>query len=256
MHIETIGQGSPVIFFHGSSSPPELLEPIGKALSTLRTVHFVHAPGYGRSPVLPRGAARPSLTAIQMAMEQALLDRGITEAAFVGYSLGAYHAMALALRGHVKATRVVCLAGLANLSEADRAARLAALPILRSDFDLRPMMLQTMVSAGFAQRHPECAHQVVRWLDATSRENMADECEAAAYCDNLLPALHGLASPLLARVGELDAVAPPEGSREIVRAVPHGSLEIVPEVGHALPLEDLDGTILSVRRFLLHDDPA
>jgi len=255
MHIAHFGQGSHVVFFHGCPTPPDILEPIGRALSEHRTVHFIHSPGYGQSPALPPGPEGPSMASIEAEMEKALLSRGIHEAAFVGYSLGAYHALALAIRSGVRVTKIVSLAGIAHLSDEEKALRMGAGQMMRAGTDIRSMMASMMASPGFLQREPKCAEEILRWMDATTPENLLLELDAITRCENLLPGLTRVTAPLLARVGDLDAAAPPKHSQEIVRAVPHGTLEIVPCVGHALLLEDREGTIESVKRFLLNDDP-
>lgn len=255
MYIHEIGQGFPVVFLHGSPTPPNILEPIGRALSAQRTALIVHAPGYGQSPILPGSLQGPTLTAVEAEIEQALCSRGVTKAAFVGYSLGAYHALALAVRGVVQATKVVCLAGLASLGPKDREAYLGGAQLIRSGVDLRQLLLQRMVSPGFAARHPELAQQVLSWPEATSLQNLANETEATGRCEDLLPTLSRIGAPVLARVGALDLATPKERSQEIVRAVRSGTLEVVPEVGHALTIEDLPGTIESVKRFLLSSIP-
>lgn len=72
MYIGQVGQGFPVVFLHGSPTPAEMLEPIGQALSMQRTALFVHTPGYGRSPSLPRAPEGPTMTAIQQEIERTL----------------------------------------------------------------------------------------------------------------------------------------------------------------------------------------
>jgi len=256
MHITDYGKGPHVVFFHGCPTTADILEPIGRAISEHRTVHLVHTPGYGQSPALPPGPEGPSLFGIEAEMEKALLSRGIKEAAFVGYSLGAYHALALAIRGGVRVTKLVSLAGVAYLSDEEKAMRMGAAQMLRAGMDLRSTMVSLMVSPGFLQREPRCAEEIMRWMESTSSENLLLELDAIARCESLLPGLSHVTAPLLARVGELDAAAPPKHSQEIVRAIPNGTLEIVPGVGHALTLEDLEGTIESVKRFLLTEGPG
>jgi pimeloyl-ACP methyl ester carboxylesterase len=51
-------------------------------------------------------------------------------------------------------------------------------------------------------------------------------------------------------VGSEDVAAPPAKSEAIVSAARHGTLHVVPHVGHALTIEDAAGTESDVRRAL------
>ena len=121
---------------------------------------------------------------------------------------------------------------------------------LRAGADLHPVAGPRFLSAGFAATHPEAVKQVEAWLDCVSPAVLANELDAFAAAPDLRAALASLTIPVVARVGALDVAMPPAKSEDIVRAVPNGRLEVVPGVGHALTLEDLDGTIASVRRAL------
>lgn len=251
MYVRRLGQGAPVVFLHGSPTPAEILAPLAEAIADQRTALLVHSPGYGHSPPLPPSADGPSLLSLQAALEQALLQEGVYEADFVGYSLGAYQALALALRGTIRVRRIACLAGLATLSTAERQGLLSLVPAIRAGVDLSAAMIQRMVSPGFAAQHPEAAASTASWAGATTPGNLADEVEALAAGADLCPRLASLACPLLLRVGELDVAAPAAHSQQIASAAPHATLQIVPGVGHALLLEDRPGTTAAVRDFLL-----
>lgn len=57
--------------------------------------------------------------------------------------------------------------------------------------------------------------------------------------------------PVYVRVGELDGAAPPAWSQEIVDAVGNGTLDVVPDTGHLLLLEDYAATAAAVRDALV-----
>jgi pimeloyl-ACP methyl ester carboxylesterase len=79
---------------------------------------------------------------------------------------------------------------------------------------------------------------------------IAAELEAFVEAGDLRGQLSKLKAPVLLRVGEKDVATPPELSREIADAVPGARLEIVPNCGHALLIEDVTATVESVRSFL------
>jgi pimeloyl-ACP methyl ester carboxylesterase len=107
-----------------------------------------------------------------------------------------------------------------------------------------------MLSASFLAAHPEARAEVMSWLSETTLDVLADELAAIVDGPHLVPQLAGLAVPLLARVGELDAATPVAFSEALVAAAPRATLEVVAGVGHALLLEDAAGTCASIRRFI------
>ncbi len=107
-------------------------------------------------------------------------------------------------------------------------------------------MRQLMLSEAWRRAHPEDEQRVIGWLRLTTAAALAAECRALARSRDLRPEIRGLTTPIYARVGELDAGAPPPVSQEIVELVQHGELEIVPGCGHGLFIEDLENTVASV----------
>jgi len=108
-----------------------------------------------------------------------------------------------------------------------------------------------MLSPNFAARHPQARARVNDWLDATTSDVLSDELAAAALSEDLTPRLGELgALPILARGGELDQAAPVAFSEAIAKSGKNATLEIVAGAGHALLVEDEEGSIDSVLRFL------
>ena len=98
-HLECFGSGADVVLLHGTPVAPEHLHPLAHELGAEFRVWVAHLPGYGQTPALPAGH---SAADIQEAVERALVARGVSSAALVGLSAGAYHALGMALRGTVE----------------------------------------------------------------------------------------------------------------------------------------------------------
>jgi pimeloyl-ACP methyl ester carboxylesterase len=79
---------------------------------------------------------------------------------------------------------------------------------------------------------------------------MAEELLAVADVPSLLPRLGELSVALVARTGAEDQAIPLASAEAIVAGVRGAVLEAVPGVGHALPIEDFEGTAASIRRAL------
>jgi 3-oxoadipate enol-lactonase len=247
LHVDERGRGErAVVLIHGLPSTVADFDPLIAALAPDHRVLAVHLPGYGRSPALP---SPYSLDAALAAVEDALLARGVTRAAFVGFSGGAHRMFALALRGRVAATHLAGLGALAAYTPAEREGFAGFAAMIRGGFDAGPMFPGRFLSPASAA-DPERAAAVTAWLRAAPIGVIADELDAFAAAPDLLDALRAVTVPTLLRTGALDVATPPAKAEEIARAVPGATLEIVPGVGHALLVEDAAATAASVRRLL------
>lgn len=246
MFVREAGRGSPVLLLHGLPSPAEDLLPLSAALAEQHRVLLPDLPGYGATPA-PAGTY--SFASVQRAIETVLAEHDARELAIVGFSGGAYRALALALGTSVHVTRVVCLGGTPGPSPEDRIAMRGFAAWLRSGADLRAVMAPRMLSTR-AQSDAEAVHRVESWLELCPPEVLAAELDGYADAEDLRVKLDQISSPLLLRVGSEDAAAPVALSEEIARAVPRARLEVVEGAGHALLIEDLPATIDVVRSFL------
>ena len=241
------GRGHPVVFLGGCPTNWDALEPVARALSTTHACIELALPGYGASAALPEPYA---LDAAHEAVERALRAAGVETCALVGFSAGAYRALAIACRAKMRVTHVLSLAGLCAVSPEEAGGFRGFAAALRARQDLRGLAGPRFLSPGFAAAHPDAVRQVEAWLDAAPGAVVAAELDAFAAAEDLALALAGLAIPVVARVGAVDAAARPPKSEAIARSCPAGRLEIVEGAGHALVLEDEAGTIASLRRLL------
>ncbi len=239
MESKIFGGGGPVVFFHGCPTTPDVLDDLARAAAAAgrRAVVF-SMPGYGASPALAGSWTLPEL---HDALASEIARVAGPGAWLVGFSSGAYHALALA--GDARVAGVFALAGVHGIAGAEEAAQFRALAdaVERGD-DLRPVAGLRFLSETFRAAHPEAVAKVERWGEATSRANLAAELRAYASAPSLLEPIAALEVPVFARVGSEDVAAPPDCSEAIARAAKRGSLEIVPGAGHALPYEDPLGT--------------
>ena len=247
MHIEETGSGPALVLLHGSPSPVDLFHPVADAFAATHRILTPHFPGYGKTPADP---APVSLNGQLRRLEDALLARGVTECAAVGYSLGAYRALQLAASGRIRVTRAVLLGGFANFDAAAREGRLKFAAALRSGgLDLAAIAPQALLAPAHVA-DAAMAREAVRHARATTAAALADEQDAVAALDDLTPALTRLRAAIVARVGEADPAIPPPFSEAICRAVPGARLEVVPGCGHALLVEDRAATLASIRAAL------
>ncbi|MFW5694849.1 MAG: alpha/beta fold hydrolase [Alkalispirochaeta sp.] len=243
MHIFERGDGDAVVLVHGAN-PVSYFDELVEALVPRYRVLVPHLPGWGESSPLPEGQG---FDATDAALLEALSQVGVSGAALVGYSLGGWRALDLALSGALEVRSVYLLSTFtASPSKELRDRYRAYAELARSPADLRSAVRDLYLPPAFAAAHPDIHEEVTEWVNACPRDVFARELDAVAEMTDLKPRLSTLAAPVVARVGALDVAAPAEWSREIVETVPHGRLEVVEGCGHVLLYEDRDATIASV----------
>lgn len=253
MRIHQHGHGSPVVLLHGSPTSPSYFDPLVEALSPHRQVLVAVSPGYDGTPPL-----RPHSTQkLQEALEDALTALGATDVAVVGFSLGAYRALQLALTSQrIRVNRVFTLGAFTCLTPEHRQGMLAlaqqasALTDFR-DPAFRQMVASLMVAPAFATAHPEETAAIAAWLDAIAPADLAAEFRSSCAAQDLTPLVSGLRVPLTVRVGEQDAATPPAYSEQLAARVPAAVLQKVPGCGHALLIEDRKATVAAICEALL-----
>lgn len=226
-----------MLFLHGAPSTPRCFDRIVARLAGARRSLVATLPGYG-------GAARLVPYRWDRAcelIEEALARAGVERCAVVGYSAGSARAFWLALSGRVEVERLVALAPILGLDDAQRAAYRGLAAQLR-DPTASAALLEawppTLMGDALRASDSPDARDVLGWGRATSPEALADELEAFASAPDRRPELARLTIPVLLRVGADDATTPPVIARDLAARLPRAVLEVVPACRHALPYED------------------
>jgi pimeloyl-ACP methyl ester carboxylesterase len=248
LHLEEQGSGPAVVLLHGMPSAPEDFEALVGLLARDHRVLVPHLPGYGQTPPDREPC---SLDVLVGRLERRLLDAGVVRADFVAFSGGAYKAVAIALRGRVAVSRLVLFAPVVGLDgDAAQGYRDIAVAVRSGAFDARPSWLDRMASPGFSRRDPAGAARVLAWLDAAPLSVVCDELVATADAADLRPRLGELACRVLVCAGTADNAVPMAWAEDVARQCPHGVIERIEAVGHALLLEAPDRVARLTAAFL------
>jgi 3-oxoadipate enol-lactonase len=245
LHIEDRGTGAALVLLHGSPTTPRHLRPLAERLSARWRTLLVHLPGYGESASL----VPYDLDRSHELVEEAVAARGVDRAHLIGHSGGANRALAIAARAKVAVTSVVSLSAIARFPEEVAGGYIDLAGRLRGGADLTPMMAELMLSPA-GRMHPDWVAEVQSWAQASRGEDLAREFEAFAHSPDLLGAIARLEMPILLRVGARDQATPLVRSEEILGAAKHATLQVVPDVGHAILCEDFEGTAEAIARHL------
>lgn len=248
LHVEEFGTGgAPLVLLHGLGIPPSHLVNLATNLAKSRRVLMIHLPGYGRSAPLPSG--QNVLDDANALVEVALVDRRVEDAYLVGYSLGAYRALALACSSRLRPRGVVCLGGFAFRSDVERAMFSQAVALAPPLDQLVEMFIPGFFAPGFPGRNPGAIAVFRAWARELDRDTIFREIESQLSCLDLRPSLTRLPVPVSACQGTSDGMVQPDAGREILRAT--GQLLVryreFPAVGHGLLFEAPEETL----RFVL-----
>lgn len=251
MHVTEYGGGSPnaILLLHGQMLGAGIYDALAPRLAqaTGLSVLVPDLPGYGRSP-LPEDY---SMRRVQQGLAHELRARGVESVAIVGYSLGSYLALALALGG-TKVAALVLVGPLAGLDGQVREAFRQYATAVRAGGKIGETFAAMTLPDDLAAAHPGLRGRVEARVDAeVDRAALAAELDAIAAMDDLRPRLGEISSPVLVRVGDRDQNTPEPFAREIAAAIPGARLELVPGVGHLYWDEDAEATSASVERFVV-----
>lgn len=101
--------------------------------------------------------------------------------------------------------------------------------------------------AGFSERRPDLAKQLLAELASVDPAGYAAVCDALAEFD-LRARLPEIDTPLIAVAGEQDQVCPPARARHLADGVVRGQAVVLPGVGHLAPAEASDAVVELIRQ--------
>lgn len=240
------GSGSDVVvLLHAAGVGPAGFGSLPRQLATTRRVLVPWMPGYG--PAATMAPLAPAALDERLASDLAVL--GVGRASVLGHSIGGYRALRLALSGALDVPRVVCLAGFAELSRAEKDGLVGAGAALANPGVLRALAT-AFLSPAFAASHPAAVDEVLGWLEAMPVEGIAAELRSFADLESVLPRVGGLGERLRLRSGDADLSVPVSHSRDLHAAAPGSELAVVPGAGHGLFVEDENDTLAWIERAL------
>lgn len=234
------GAGEPVLLITGWTISSAVFDPIAHLyLPHVRVIAYDHR-GAGRSA--------PWRAPVSMAMLAAdaarvLDDRAIDAAHVVGLSMGAAVALELAIRMPHRVKSLVLVGGGAGGPAAPRTGVRAAAgtvgTVLRDSVRHRSVWpAATLFSTRFRGEHPD---KVAEYIPFFARHRAPPWSigwqTLAVACFGRRESLARVRAPTLVLHGGLDVMAPVAGARLLAEGIPGAELHVVPDAGHAVPLE-------------------
>lgn len=253
LHLESVGQGPPLVLLHGWALHGGLFAPVVPALSKRYRVHAVDLPGHGHSdPIRPW-----TLDSVAASLERAFAGEP-APLTVLGWSLGGALAMHWALAYPSRIAKLALVAATPKFVASDDWPHAMARETLDRFADelsvawkptlQRFLSLQVQGSEEGRATLAGLRHQLFARgpPDATA----LDEALATLRSIDLRHRVASITQPALVIAGERDTLAPPAASAWLARALPAGELFTMQGAAHAPFLSHRDAFVAALLEFL------
>lgn len=252
------GNGIPLLLIHGYPLNRTLWQ---SQLSGLRDIAHMIIPdlrGHGESETDSLSEKEsPIFTMEQLADDCiALLDYlNISEPIVVGgLSMGGYVTFAFYRKYPTRVAGLILAATRAGedtpegKANRDKAAELAR---QSGSSAIAESMLSKMLSPKTMESNPALVSRVLEMMKNTSVSGIIGALMGMKIRQDATPLLPKIDKPVLVLHGADDQIITLKESQQMAAAIPHAHLEIIPNAGHLLPLEQPELTNKAIREFLL-----
>lgn len=249
LRVRRHGDGPPLLLINGIGAPLEMWQPLVAELGGLHVIAF-DLPGCGQSPTARRPRGMRALAGLVATLMRRL---GIERAHVLGYSLGGCVAQELAHRHADRVDRLVLCATTAGIGSRPPNVVAAWLMLTPSRY-YHPLASEIIVPliAGGRTRRDEAVLRSglpLRLAHPPSLMGYGHQLYAAAGFSSR-PWLGRLRQRTLVLGGDDDPLCPVANLQYLARTIPHAALEVVPDAGHLLLLDDPARSGRLVREFL------
>lgn len=274
VRVQEIGEGPPVLLIHGASVAGTSWLNLVQRLGGFRCI-MLDRPGCGLSDPLPGDAGKADIDAVKRAGDLLIPDLldalGLPMAHVLGTSFGGFFALRAAAAAPERVGRVVLyswsmgvpmdhtplvmrFAGIPGVGKIT-----ARVPVSRASAKmmLRQVGLKGAIDSGkFTAEMLEWFVALLRYTPTLLNEIRATPKvitpvkglnRAMLFTDELLARV---TSPVYCFWGEDDPNGGAETAKRFVARLPHGTLELVPDAGHAPWIDEPERATTSTRAFL------
>jgi len=254
LHVESVGDGPPLVLLHGWALHAGLFSPIVPTLARQHRVHAVDLPGHGHSDPL-----RPwTLEAVVESLERRFANAGAVSV--LGWSLGGAVALAWAHRFPSRISRLLLVTATPKfIAGSDWPHAMTDQTLVRFADELRvafrPTLLRflTLQVQGSDEGRSALAalrHQLFS-RGEPDRAMLVDALASLRAID-LRDVVRHIRQPALVLTGARDTLAPPEAGAWLAETLPAGRLHSFDGAAHAPFLSHRDA-FLDVALPFLHD---
>jgi len=274
VRIQELGEGPPVVLIHGASVAGASWVNLLQGLGGFRCI-VLDRPGCGLSDPMPGGGGKPDINAVKRAGDHLvpdLLDALELPAAHVlGTSFGAFFALRAAAAAPKRVNRVMLYSWSMGvpMDHTPLVMRVAGIPAIgqitaripigraSAKMMLRQVGLRGAIDSGkFNAEMLDWFLALMRYTPTLLNEIRATPKmiqpikgvnEAMLFTDEMLARV---TSPVCCFWGEDDPNGGAETAKRFVARLPHCTLELVPDAGHAPWIDETELATASTRAFL------
>jgi pimeloyl-ACP methyl ester carboxylesterase len=229
----------PVVLLHGAGGSHLYWPPEVRRLAGTR-VFALDLPGHGKSG----GRGQQSIEAYAKIVNGWLEGLGISEAAFIGHSMGSAIAMSMALN-YPQQVRGLGLVG--------AGARMRVRQDILADCSNPTTFhkaVESLITGAFSPLADARLVELAASRMGETRPSVLHGDLLACHEFDVTERLAEIKSPTLILCGSEDQLTPLRNSQFLAGAIPMASLKVIPEAGHMLMLEKPDEVALAVQDFL------
>jgi len=253
VHVESLGNGSPLVLLHGFALHGGLFAPVVNALAQRHRVHVVDLPGHGRSATV----APYDLPTLAVAIDDALddVDAPLT---LLGWSLGGQVALQWAHRRPERVRRLILVATTPSfVTREGWPDAMTAMTLERFGDELRTAYRLTLLRFLTLQvQGSDEGRRTLSQLRAhvfergePTRDALSAALALVLHAD-LRPLLAQIEAPALVIGGARDALVPPAATRALAAALPHATHRTIDGAAHAPFLSHPRAFIDAVQAFI------
>jgi len=257
MHLESSGNGPPLVFWHGWAANLRVFDAMRAALCNQWCTIAIDLPGHGRSPwVAGTEAADPE--GIAALTVSALLAQMPPQATLIAWSLGGQLALRAALRAPERVTRLVLIGTSPRFLRCEdwpHGAEAATLEQMRAQLarDYRGTVSDFLELQVRGSRDASAVHASLRAALLQHGEAQPPALQAGLAmlaATDLRAQLAAMHIPTLVIAGQYDRVTAPAGSAALAALLPQARYLEIPRAAHAPFLSHLDRLLPELRSFL------
>jgi 3-oxoadipate enol-lactonase len=234
------GQGTPLVFIHAFPLSSAMWEPQVKEFSKKYRVITLDLRGHGDSDA---PLWHFTLDDFAEDIRELLRHLGITQATFVGLSMGGYTLFALFRKYPELVTRMV-LADTRAQADSDEAKAgrfaMAQVAYQKGPQAIAEMMMPKLLGPTSLEKRQDIVEQIRSMINKNQASGIIVALMAMAQRPDSTPLLSNISCPTLVIVGENDVATPPAEAHYIKDRIPIAQLVILPQAGHLSNLEQPD----------------
>jgi len=233
--VQRSGSGFPLVLIHGLASSMGLWASLDQSqLAGVETISY-DLRGHGASE---RVAGAHTLAKHVADLKALLVALSISKAVFAGHSLGGMIALELAASNPEIVAGLAILDSTAGFPQETRNFffELASSASFNGMSAITEKLLQLSFSPHFIETNPKVVATIRKGMLASDASSIAAAARLVAKAD-LHARLASVQCPTIVLVGAQDQLAPPALSQELASGIKDAELHVVPESGHALPVE-------------------